>query len=336
MPVGTAPIGTGDFSPKTAGFRPFFDLCGSLALRVSRSDQLSARREAENGVSLVQASQSTNSFTDSAVIVAVVHVLVGGMITPHRGDAVRAGFGAGDPPVPIVVVQLKCIAALRRRRRCRWRRCRARIGELHGGAGAGGQYLLRLRGLGLVHREIVRALDQHDLVDIPALIHRRQPFGHILGYLVVPVEGGAGQGEIEQVAAEGPPGGAVGGAQAAVMRLAARHDMFDVRLAGAGEIAPGIRAVDAAALLGDDLRLDTLRVRIVVGVVGRTAIFRRYRDAQAARWRRLWVRGGRRVGGCIGGRHGRVGGYRGGRGHRRIGRGHRRVGVGGRGRRLFR
>ena len=84
--------------------------------------------------------------------------------------------------------------------------------------------------------------------------------------------------------------------------------MFDVRLAGAGEIAPGIRAVDAAALLGDNLGLDTLRVRIVARVVGRAAVFRRYRDAQAVsaatpatpaaaapvgRWLR-----DRRVGGC--------------------------------------
>ena len=65
------------------------------------------------------------------------------------------------------------------------------------------------------------------------------------------------------------------------MRFAAGDDVFDVRLAGAGEIGAGVRAVDAAALLGDNLALDTLRVRIVARVVGRAAVFRRYPDAQA-------------------------------------------------------
>ena len=63
------------------------------------------------------------------------------------------------------------------------------------------------------------------------------------------------------------------------MRFAAGDDVFYVGLAGAGEIGAGVRAVDAAALLGDNLGLDTLRVRIVVGVVVRAAVFRRYRDA---------------------------------------------------------
>ena len=65
------------------------------------------------------------------------------------------------------------------------------------------------------------------------------------------------------------------------MRFAAGDDVFYVGLAGAGEIGAGVRAVDAAALLGDDPGLDTLRVRIVARVVGRAAVFRRYRDAQA-------------------------------------------------------
>ena len=176
------------------------------------------------------------------------------MTTRHRRDAVRPRLGARDAAIVIVVVQLKRIAAFRRRRRCRWRRRwrRALIGELHGGAGAGGQHLLRSRGLGLVHREIVLALDQHDLVHVPTLVQGRQPFGQVLGDLLVSVHAGAGQGEIEQVAAESLPGGAVHGAQAAVMRFAAGDDVFYVGLAGAGEIGAGVRAVDAAALLGDD------------------------------------------------------------------------------------
>ena len=63
------------------------------------------------------------------------------------------------------------------------------------------------------------------------------------------------------------------------MRFAAGDDVFYVGLAGAGEIGAGVRTVDAAALLGDDPGLDTLRVRIVARVVGRAAVFRRYRDA---------------------------------------------------------
>ena len=122
---------------------------------------------------------------------------------------------------------------------------------------------MRPRGLSLVHRELVLSLDLHDLVDVPALIQRRQPFGHVLGDLLVPVEGRAGQGEVEQVVGERPPGGVVGSAEAAVVGLAAGDDVFYVGLAGAGEIATAIWAVDAASLLGYDLGLDTLRVRIV-------------------------------------------------------------------------
>ena len=66
------------------------------------------------------------------------------------------------------------------------------------------------------------------------------------------------------------------------MRFAAGDDVFYVGLAGAGEIGAGVRAVDAVALLGDNLGLDTLRVRIVARVVGRAAVFRRYRDALQA------------------------------------------------------
>lgn len=40
------------------------------------------------------------SFTYDAV--AISHILVGGMSTRDRRDAVLAGFGAGDPLVPVV------------------------------------------------------------------------------------------------------------------------------------------------------------------------------------------------------------------------------------------
>ena len=60
-----------------------------------------------------------SSFAHNAVVVAVGHILVGGMTTRHRRDAVRAGLSAGDPAVPVAVVQLKRIAAAK----CSLRTC---------------------------------------------------------------------------------------------------------------------------------------------------------------------------------------------------------------------
>ena len=98
----------------------------------------------------------------------------------------------------------------------------------------------------------------------------------------MPVHAGAGQGEIEQVAAKGASWCcAVGGAQAAVVRFAAGDDVLDVGLSDTGEIGAGVRAVDAVSLLGDDVGLDTLRIRIVVRVVVRAAVFRLDPEAQA-------------------------------------------------------
>ena len=60
-----------------------------------------------------------SSFAHNAVVVAVVHILVGGMTTRHRRDAVRAGLSAGDTAVSVAVVQLKCMAAAK----CSLRAC---------------------------------------------------------------------------------------------------------------------------------------------------------------------------------------------------------------------
>ena len=54
------------------------------------------------------------SLTHNAVAVAVSHILIRGMTARHRRDAVRAGFGAGDTAVVIVVVQLQRVVALAR------------------------------------------------------------------------------------------------------------------------------------------------------------------------------------------------------------------------------
>ena len=107
---------------------------------------------------------------------------------------------------------------------------------MHLRAGAPGQHAAGGVGLGLVHREIVLAFDLHDPIHVPALVQGRQPFGQVLGDLLVPVHTGAGQGEVEQVVGEGAPGVAAGGAEAAVVRFAAGDDVFDVRLADAGEV----------------------------------------------------------------------------------------------------
>ena len=138
---------------------------------------------------------------------------------------------------------------------------------------AGGQHAARGVGFGLVHREIVLALDLHDPVHVPALVQGRQPLRQVLVDLLVPVHAGAGQGEVEQVVGEGAPGVAAGAAEAAVVRLATGYDVFDVRLSDAGEIGAGVRAVDAVALLVDDMGLDALGVGIEVRVVVRAAVF---------------------------------------------------------------
>ena len=225
--------------------------------------------------------------TDNAVAVTVSHILIGGMAAGHRCDAVPAGFGAGDAAVAVVVVAAKWIAiaiaarARRRRRRCGWRRRgrRAWFGKLHGGAAAAGQHPFCGCGLGPVHREIVFAFDHHDLVHVPARVQGGQPLGYVLVDLLVSVHTGAGQGEVKQVASECAPGVVVGGAEAAVVGFAAGDDVFDVSFAAVGEVAAGVRAVYAAALLGDDLGLDALGVRVVVGVVVRAAVFGHDSDA---------------------------------------------------------
>ena len=238
----------------------------------------------------VQAAGRSSSYrllTHNAVAVTVSHILIRGMAARHRCDAVPAGFGAGDPAVPVVVVAAKwiaiAIAARRRRRRgrCGWRRRwrRAWFGKLHGRAAAGGQHPYCGCGLGPVHRKIVLAFDHHDLVHVPALVHGRQPLGYVLVDLLVSVHAGAGQGEVEQIASECAPGVAVGGAEAAVVAFAAGDDVFDVSFAAVGEVAAGVRAVYAAALLGDDLGLDALGVGVVVGVVVRAAVFGHDSDA---------------------------------------------------------
>ena len=63
-------------------------------------------------------------------------------------------------------------------------------------------------------------------------------------------------------------------AQAAVVGLGDGDDMFDIGPAAAGEGAPGVGAVDAAAAGLDDARLDRLGVGIVAPVVGRASVFR--------------------------------------------------------------
>ena len=67
------------------------------------------------------------------------------------------------------------------------------------------------------------------------------------------------------------------------MRLAARHDMLDVRFPGAGEAPAGVRPVDASPHLVDDPGLHTLWIRVVVLVVWRATVFRGNRGERRRR-----------------------------------------------------
>ena len=51
----------------------------------------------------LSAATSAAGLTHDAIAIAVSHVGIGGMVTMHRGNAVRAGFRAGDPTVAVVV-----------------------------------------------------------------------------------------------------------------------------------------------------------------------------------------------------------------------------------------
>ena len=49
-------------------------------------------------------SPCTFLFTHGAVIVAVGHIAIRGVATPHRGNAMPTGFGTGNPTIAVVVV----------------------------------------------------------------------------------------------------------------------------------------------------------------------------------------------------------------------------------------
>ena len=51
----------------------------------------------------LSASTSAAGVTHDAVAITVSHVGIGWMVTTRGGNAVRAGFRAGDPPVAVVV-----------------------------------------------------------------------------------------------------------------------------------------------------------------------------------------------------------------------------------------
>ena len=66
--------------------------------------------------------------------------------------------------------------------------------------------------------------------------------------------------------------GGGGGAHAAVVGFGHGDDVFDVGVAPAGVVAPGVGAVDAAFHGGDEVELDRLRVGVVLAVVGGAAV----------------------------------------------------------------
>ena len=206
------------------------------------------------------------------------------MIAAHGGDTVPAGFRARDAAVVVVVVQFQrvafCLAVRLLVVFCdRGGRFFGGRDDLHGERRATVENGEGGFGFAGVHGEAVAALDRDDAVDEPALVQVRQPFGDVLGHLLIAIQSGRGEGQVEGIAGEGEAGEDVGRAQAAVVGFAARDDMLDVDFVGPTEGLSGVGAVEAASSLRYNLRFEALWIAVVVGLVGRAAVFRLDGDA---------------------------------------------------------
>ena len=103
----------------------------------------------------------------------------------------------------------------------------------------------------LVDGELVFPAHLHHPVNVPALIQVGQPLAGVFGHLLVAVDAGRCQREVQDVGGEPVPCFRVGGAQAAVMGLRARHDVLDVGVPHAVEPGPRVGAVDPALGIND-------------------------------------------------------------------------------------
>ena len=119
----------------------------------------------------------------------------------------------------------------------------------------------------LIDREAVALAYLDDAVRKPATVLVREPFGGIMVALLVTVYRRGGQRQVQKVGCKLPLGFSRRGAEAAIVGFGARNDVLNVRLGCAVEPGPGVGAVDDAAHVRNDLLLDGLRVRIVVGAV---------------------------------------------------------------------
>ena len=123
------PLERSGFPPPSGGFTP--SRCGLFLLRRSqwprRTGAMPCRRASAHVIrplplssyccnavefsgswgltclGTLSASISAADLTHHAIAIAVSHVGIGGMITMHGGNAVSAGFRAGDPAVTVVV-----------------------------------------------------------------------------------------------------------------------------------------------------------------------------------------------------------------------------------------
>ena len=193
-------------------------------------------------------STSAAGLTHDAIAIAVSHVGIGWMVTMHRGNAVRAGFRAGDPTVAVVVPLCDLSRQLAG--------TPARIDALRhasattdkGGRRAGGKHPVQGVGLLAVNGQAVLLANANDALREPALVPVRQPFGGVTGAFLSTIHPRTGQGQIQEVRGEAPARLGRGGTQPAVMRFRPRDDVLDVGLPPARKRASGIRTPDSPEL----------------------------------------------------------------------------------------
>ena len=146
-----------------------------------------------------------------------------------------------------------------------------------------------------VDREVVLPSYLDDTTRKPAPVPFRQPLGRVLVVFLVPIHARTCERQIQRVIGEPAPGVRAGGAQPAVMRLGAGHQVLDVGLPLRVKPLPRIGRVDAAEVRDDDV-FDALRVAVVVRVVTGATLFGCYAEAPPG-----LLRGRRRYGGHRGG-----------------------------------
>ena len=100
--------------------------------------------------------------------------------------------------------------------------------------------------LGAVDGDAKFQADLDDTVRVTALVQVGEPLGCVLAHLLMPVDAGRCQGEVQEVGCELVLRVGVHGAQAAVVGLGAGNDVLDVRFPDALEPGAGVGAVDAA------------------------------------------------------------------------------------------